>query len=521
MTRIVAAFSAGWIAFFGAWAALAMICTALGLGLAVTTPLVGMALLAGIVAGWSQSREAPAKPAEARPVAPSRAVLGLTIAAALLMAALPFAGREYSWIWAAALLPLLSAVLLDAPAGAAPEMEEPDFRWAPACLVAAAILALVMVIFSNRPSLDDDRYLWMALHLVRHPDDPIFDLLTIAPGREEIYAWHPHEILLAALSRLTGIGVPYHYDYTLPVIGALLIVSEFHLCARLFVGRLAALTTLLCVVLLVVWGDTHQAPGNFALVRLFDGKSMLASWAVPAVIRHGVLFARGRSARSGSMLAAAVLSGIAQSHAALAIAPLAALTGLFAGWPSRSRLAGPLAVLALALLGYTVLEAGHQILPFILTRKPASPADVFPMMFPPGYRSALALASVALAGILLAPGPARMARRAAFVGLALTFNPFVMSFLSVAIWSLSWRVLWAFPVVLFTGIVLTAGAAREIGAWRMPALSAATLAAFLIIGLWTISPRNGNNFGDPGLKIDQTQRDWLDSGSDVLLPKRR
>jgi hypothetical protein len=177
--------------------------------------------------------------------------------------------------------------------------------------------------------------------------------------------------------------------------------------------------------------------------------------------------------------------------------------------------------LGAALTAYGLAETANRVLPFILARRAVPPSSVLPLVFQPDYRSALVMASAALAGALLISGPGTLARRAAFIGLALPLNPFVMSFLSVAIWSLSWRVLWSFPFILFTGLALTAAGLRELQRWRFPILSSALFALFLAGGVWTTSLANNNHFGEYGLKIDQTLRDWLDSGSDILLPKRQ
>lgn len=523
MTRFVNAFSTGWIVFFGIWGAVALSAVALGFSLAEIAPAVPLLLPLGLAAAWfDYRRPLAAIGIEGSP--PSPRVKLLWAAAAAPLALMPFAGNALPLAWGTALLLILTATMLDHPiASPVPaEKDDTDPAWAAPCLVAALLAALIVTLFSNRISWDDDWYLWMPLHLVHHPDAPMIDALTIPLRRLlGIYSWHPHEILVAALARLTGTGVVYNYDYTLPIVGALLTVTEFHLCARLFVGRLAAATTLICVILLIGWGGSHQTFGNFSFDRMFDGKAMLASWAAPAAFRAGFRAVKEPSRWTAALLGMALLCALAQHHDAVIIAPLAALTGAFAGWKGWSRFEAPLVAGGAALVVYGAALGAHAAIPYLLGIRWAMAPEKFALVFRPDHRSVLALASVALAGLLLRPGAARAARRAAFIGVALTLNPYVMEFLSRAIESLSWREIWSFPFVLFTGLTLTGGASNERLRWRVPFVSATALTLFLVVGISTLSPANLNHFGEIGLKIDDKLKSWLDSGSDDPPPKRQ
>lgn len=221
------------------------------------------------------------------------------------------------------------------------------------------------------------------------------------------------------------------------------------------------------------------------------------------------------------MLGAALLCAGAQHHDAILVAPLAAMIGAFGAWRGGPRAAAPAIAAGIALLGYAGAQLANHLIPFVLVREPDSAVRVFTLVFQPELRSSLALAAMVGAGLLLRSDAGRTARRAAFLGIAITLSPYVMEFLSVAINSLSWREMWSFPFVLFIGLSITAMGMREVKQWRIPAMASAFLVLFLGSGIWTVAEANRNHFGDIRPKMDETLRAWAESGSDVMLPHRR
>jgi len=496
--RVIATVVVGVVVFLAVWAMIETAAVAAGGsldGVRNWLPLAVLAGLAGAVVEYGRAQGFPVAVGQVvRSTLPQAGEATATAAAIALLWACLMAGSWLVMVWLAALLTMVAWVMVPRSPGASicPTMERHSARDLVVLALAIAV-AVTVTLFSNRIDSDDLNYFWLMAKMLMGPDAPLATQ-TVAEDVQHIYRWHPYEALLAALTRL---GMPLLPAYYLgfPAIHAVLVVLVLYLCARSLVGGDAAVTALVAVVMLVAWGEIHRAPGNFAFVRLFQGKAALAAWALPLVFLAGMRLVRRPSPWDGAVLVAALAASFALGHTALAVAPLAALLGGLAGWPrpfGRREIAVALGGTALLFGGALAAEAfaGGYLRP-----NPMGAVQALALVFPPGLRSFWALAAPLAAALVLAGDSAVTVRRMAVLGLLLAFNPLAMEFLGRMSASMSWRVMWGFPFPLMAAVAIVAIGRWERGRYRAPILATALLGAFLAGGPWTVSAANNNHFG--------------------------
>ena len=86
-------------------------------------------------------------------------------------------------------------------------------------------------------------------------------------------------------------------------------------------GNYAGVLTLMTVVILILWADKHQAPGNDTFVRLYQGKSIFYAVVCPYLLSSaiGVLT---RFPGSKYRLAMASITGLGLTQSAIILIPL-------------------------------------------------------------------------------------------------------------------------------------------------------------------------------------------------------
>jgi hypothetical protein len=497
--------------FLAVWAVIETVAVAGGGSFNMARRWLPVAVLAGMAGavveyGWAQGFPAAAGQVVRTALPPGREVAVAVTAVAMLWACL-VAGPWLMVAWGAALLTVAAWVMVPrSPDAAVLHTVEPHSGRDLVLLALAIAVAVTVTLFSNRMDSDDQNYLGLITRLLQAPDTPISSQTLM-----HIYRWHPYEALLAALVRLGAPLLPAYYLW-LPAIHAILAVLVLYLCARPLVGGDAALTAVVAVVMLVAWGEIHRAPGNFAFVRLFQGKAALVTWALPLTFLAGMRLARRPSPWAAAVLAAALAASFSLGHTALTVAPLAALLGGLAGWPrpfGRWEIAVALGGTALLFGGVLAAEAmaGGYLKP-----RPMGAAQALALVFPPGSRSFWALAAPLAAGLVLAGDGAVMVRRMALLGLLFAFNAPAMAFLGRMAQSMSWRVMWGFPFPLMAAIAIVAIGRWERGRYRAPILAVALFGAFLAGGPWTVSDAAGNHFGSLDAKMSpefSPPLDWV------------
>ena len=451
-------------------------------------------------------------PVEASAGAPSRiALLTLLLAGASLLGW--YMGRlPYHVAWVAALLHLVSLSgrgEMASPARAFIRAPRADRRDGLA-LVLVCVAALVATLGINRPDTDDAYYFNVIISALDHPGLPLlsFDGMhgdTSAPIHELAYRPQTYELLLAVIARLTGLAPDALYYVIFPALFAVSFALAQWLLLKLIHPRAAWLGLALVFLALLCWGDGHRTFGNFAFVRLFQGKATFVCVCVPLIVYYALRFSGAPSVENWLLLMLAQCGAVAFTSSALFVAPgCMGLALLGCARPTRrdlTRLAiGGLTCLpllvTLLLLRAESLHAAPRgeegslfDLPFVIGIGWRAPLSLFALLSLPWLARRNSLSS--------APWTAR------YVGLAflLVMNgvtgPLLANWVALLF---SWRIYWALPIPLLAACAFaTASLPRTEGhSWRRPGigLASAALAAlgfllFLGSGRWTLAAENG------------------------------
>lgn len=524
------------VVLFALWTVCANAVVAAGRGLWALLALYAIVLIAYRLVK-RRMRPAAALPAEATGDATidSPRTFGLLRVAAVaagVAATLTFVVQENAtalW-WSAVILLGLAAVVICF--GAPPRIAPPEqSRSSETLLWLLAGLAVVITLVSHRPDADDAFYINVAVSAADAPQRPLLggDTMHGIPGLPltlPVYRVHSYELFNGALAYLTGIPAIYCFHWLSAACAALLVPLAYAKLFRILTPRrwLATVATLLFV--LVAAGEVHRWYGNFAFVRMWQGKSIVLSVFMPLVYAYALRFGVRPNLRDWMLLMAAQIAAVGASSSALWVAPLGATMALCcAVRPSRRAvtvvLLGMLAsvyVLVAASLVRTSLDgrfAGAAI---------ASPEGVVDA--PPVQSAAVAILGdsrllvFGIASLLTgwAFAPAGLARRFAVVfPLAVAvglLNPYLASWVAANITGPSyWRSMWALPLPIIMTMVLTApldlGRGRS-GQWIGRAVWLGLLAAFaLFVPRFSgLSAANGVALGWPRLKVPAAPFEW-------------
>lgn len=400
-------------------------------------------------------------------------------------------------------------------------------------LLAVAVAGIALV--AHRVDLDDSFYLNLAVATADAPGDPLLagDTLHGVPGlplHHPVYAIHTWELWNAALSLLTGIPVTATFHLLSAALVALLVPLAW---ARLF-RRLAPRHWLWAVAavlwVLLVAGDAHRWYGNFAFVRIWQGKSVFMSVLLPVIWSAALDFARRPSARAFVLLAATQVAAVGCTSTALWAGPAAALSAAACAVPPTWRAWRRIGAVALASAYVLVLGLGlqltlvearearlsafHEVSAERLERTQAARerhhapgvqlVRSVDLVAGRGLLRAACVAAVLAAWALAPPGLGRrFACGVPLAVLAVLLNPYFSNELSrFVIGNSSWRALWALPVPALLALVLTAPLAllrrRSVAA---PLVAAAFVGFALVPAHSALSRANGVRLGRPGLKV--------------------
>lgn len=396
-------------------------------------------------------------------------------------------------------------------------------------LAAALVIAIGYTLASHRPDGDDGFYLFYGLLPLDRPDEPFRQLSAGLWQQREMLTSYP--VLGAAIADWTGLDFLSAYYLVVPAGMAALCVLAHRSLFEQISREHAALLTLMTVILLVLWGDVHRSPGNFAFVRLFQGKAMFYAVLVPWFL-GAVLGLLNHAPGSGSRLATATVVAIGFTHSAIVLIPVffAALIAsqMCAGGRGGLRsgqMRGLMVALAIALAVVLVLIVHTSRIPFnlrvpvplenLMSTPMAALGALIGQIDAPRLHHALTFVFgdslrglVGFAGLALIPLFARDAahHRALVVLVAsivlIALNPVLVELTERITSSLAWRLQWMFPIaaVLAAAIFLLAHRLAH-GAPRLRlALCALALLGFALLGQTTFSEKNGNRLGTPGIK---------------------
>jgi hypothetical protein len=407
------------------------------------------------------------------------------------------------------------------PTHGLPPAEKPTAQRLAFWLLTALIVAITLV--AHRPDHDDAQFICWAAAAVDDPSEPLyhFDRKVNTPGALEVLALRKlqsFEGLAAAVAWCSGLEPIQVIHLIFAPLGAVLCLLAYRDLLRQLAGRhwLAALAV--AMLFLLLSGQTHRAYGNFAFVRLHQGKSIMVSAVVPLIIAAGLRFALDPSGANWLRLAGGQICAVGLSVNAIWLAPLSALLAVITasfGMPigrTLSRLGWSIASSAYVLGAGAVFRLTTPMPDFILDSS-ANSCELFhehlQMVFGSAPFSIFSLALALGAWTLCQPG---LTRRLAVVyplTVSLVFaNPWVSSMVARNITGVEtyWRIFWAIPLPALAGLALIwpltirislAGPVRRI-------LFAATLLALMLLGIpyHVLRPQNEVTLKSPGLKVE-------------------
>jgi hypothetical protein len=340
---------------------------------------------------------------------------------------------------------------------------------------------------------------------------PVFDLLS----------W---ELFQSSLARLFGVdALTIVYRGMAPLVGLLVPLAWARLTMRLLPRGWPTVVTLLVIGLLAV-GDGRASYGDFGVLRLHQGKSVLLQFALPLCAAYGIEFGLAPTRWHFFRLAAVQIAALGLSASGLWLGPVVAGLGVASTLSldianlrvnARVLAAGVAAsayplVLAIALRAATVAAmegAVHPMQGAALDGPQLIAQATTLVLGEGGYRLLALFALLAVAG---AAPSASMRRFAAVAGLAfllLFFAPFTAESVANGITGADtyFRVFWLIPLPLFVASLIatpmhaTASSHRWLG-------GAITLALAVIVygvlpQIANLSSANGVRLGTPDSKL--------------------
>jgi len=496
----------GFVIFFGCWTLFCNVCVFAGVPfrlfrLLVPVPVLAAACLVVLIprlSRWQWGRPLDEAGFTSFRWPPVGRLL-LPLAAMVLY---KFGAGESPGLWV--LLVVVVAALTfatDAEPALKPCGEQPVPRKARWVVLGLAICAVCLTLVSDRQDRDDANYVNLAVTAQDHPDWPLlaFDGMH---GEEDlrinqlIHRPQSHELLTATVSSWTRLPTLAVYYFVLPCFFAFwTVIAHWVTVSRYLRGWWAVCGLSVTLLVLISWGEQHYGFGNFAFVRMYQGKALLVSIVLPALFYYVPAYLAAPSAGKWLLLGLCQVAGMGFSSTGMALAPLSAgvllLCSLRPSVGSIRRIAvGLLASLPpLLVCGLLLLEmrqgGGLRHSGIVLP-----PRAVLGL----GFRRDLVL--LTLFGLPLFRRRAGWGLLGFYPLAAVLFilNPVVSGVLQHVAKNLSWRLVWCVPFPLLFGLFcgqVASSSERLGGRRRGPVIAAGLVLLFLIDGPWTPAPGNG------------------------------
>jgi hypothetical protein len=521
--------------------------------------LLALYALAGAagVAAWGYRRRrragaaAPAVATERPPPGTSRwraIVQGVAIVAGTAAVVAGLDAMPVAWWWTAVLgLGAAAAVVLvEAPrvegAGAGRARE--------ASLWAMAGLGVVVTLVCHRPDIDDAFYVNVAVSAADAPDQALlrFDTLLgnlALPVHQPAYLVHSYELWNGALAYLTGIPAIYCFHWISASVAALLVPLASARLFRLLTPRIWPASVAVLVGILLAAGETHRWYGNFAFVRMWQGKSIYLFVFLPLIYAYALRFALQPTWGRWLWLAAAQVAAVGCTSSAIWAGPAAALAAMSCALRPSPRglailVAGGLASLYPLGAGWLLKgELQTLMVPLLEAHETGTQlADALAATLGPDRLRGFGMTAILIAWACCPRGLAQ--RFAIVVPLAVALvilNPYWDTWIGANLTGPSyWRALWSVPVPTLMTLVLVAplhwnrGPRSRIGG-RLGCLALFALFAAAVPRYGALSPENGGavntglRLGWPGPKVPADAYRWaallnesVPAGAQVVAP---
>ena len=529
------------VCVFAAWTLACHICVIFHVSFAVLARIGPAALGIGLVLGVGAARfGSMLGPKQSNEAPPIHRITWKWIVAPILLVSARAAGLGYQAFWIVCVIFLAWLLLSSRVPTKQPEQQRAltNEQVSPAALgilVLFAALSAGLTFIAHRPDADDATYVGIASDAVAHPDLSVLSH-DVLYGDDRLplilptYSVDSYELLGAVLSRWLG-GAPIWWLHAIlpAVMGAFLPFAWAELMGT-FAQRRWLLGTGLALIFLLLLGESHYSLGNFAFVRLFQGKAILASIGVPLLFSWAWKIQDRWSWWNWILLFGCTVACVGLSAIALFVVPIslgiASLGGVRQESIARAAMVLAAAVYPLA-WGLVLRSSFHAVAHTFDVAHQNAPGTVAQVFGAHGQY-------LLWLGLLFAPVAAIACHRWRLATYALLYflipvDPFLVKTIARLATSVSaWRVLWCVPVIGFVAAwlawTLEAGTAK----WgRKGALAAAVLILACIAYLSpnsTLRPSNGVTFSLQALKVPPqeyaaAQAAVESSGPTVLAPE--
>ena len=545
---------------FGLWTLCSHAVVAAGGSLAQLVGLyagVGSGLL--VVFWWLRRRREPAARPAPDPDPPPRAAWlralqggGLALGIAAAFASQQRGGVVALWIFAVALLGAAAALFVLAER---PVVEEPASG--PGIEIGLWVLALAAVVIAlvtHRPDIDDAFYVNVAVTAADFPGEPLLARDSLHGAAElplmlPVYRLHSYELWNGMLSWITGRPAIEIFHWVSAALAALLLPLAHARALRWLTPRDWLWAVAAVLVVLVGAGETHRWYGNFALVRIWQGKGIFLFVFLPLIYAYAIEFARRPTSAAWLRLALAQVCALGCSSSSLWAAPAAALMALACVLrPTLSDLrryaTGALSIVyvvaASALARVRMVADGHTPGEKKLVEDELGARVEEAIEVALGTEWLLVFGVAALLASWAACRRGLGQRFAIVLPLAVVLvllNPFTSRWVLENVTGSSyWRVMWALPLPILMAFLLVAPlqlGGRGIRRHAAAAGSVALMLAFVFFvpSFGALDRRNegpsgvGIRVGKPGLKVEEVGWRWaaalnaaVPPGSVVIAP---
>lgn len=421
--------------------------------------------------------------------------------------------------------------------------------WIEFGLAALALGCAILTLICHRPDIDDAFYVNVAVAAADFPHRALLSgdtLLGIAglPLYMPAHRLQSYELWNGALSLLTGIPAITCFHWISATLAALLVPVAHARLFRILTPRTWLWGVAAVAFVLVAAGETHRWYGNFAFVRLWQGKGIFLFVFMPLVYAYALRFAMRPSAVTWFWLAAAQVAALGTSSTAVWAAPAGALSAMACALPPTRRSLRTFALGATASL--YVLAAGALLKSQLAgTFEPTLEAVAAGISLRDALHETLGesrLLIFGVASILMAWAccPRGLAQRFAIsVPLAVALvllNPYGAEWVRANLTGPSyWRSMWAMPIPILMALVLTAALHWGARGWRRAAgrLGCLVSLAAFALAVPRFSALSESNHGVwaemriawPELKVPQNSYRWAAAinasagpGARVLAP---